>query len=159
MESTNHKIIRNFINEDEVKLIIEWLDSVNHIGSASNHHLDELGKSLNGKSNIFDISKTHLTKYITKFQSVSEPSTEDLPIFIHNIIKKISDKFNLPTDNIFLQAVDMKKGGKINPHYDAAVDGFINYKCNISVLSEDYNIYIGDEVLEIKQTDLYCFEE
>jgi len=158
MESTNHKIIRNFINEEEVKLIIEWLDSVNHIGSANNHHLDELGKSLNGKSNIFDISKTHLTKYITKFQSVSEPSTEDLPIFIHNIIKKISDRFNLPTDNIFLQAVDMKKGGKINPHYDASVDGFINYKCNISVLSEDYNIYIGDEVLEIKQTDLYCFE-
>ena len=52
----------------------------------------------------------------------------------------------------------MNKGGKINPHYDASIDGYINYKCNISVLSEDYNIYIDDEVELISETDLYCFE-
>jgi aspartyl/asparaginyl beta-hydroxylase (cupin superfamily) len=56
------------------------------------------------------------------------------------------------------QAVDMNKGGKIKPHYDASIAGYINYKCNICVLSHDYDIYIGDEYSNIKQKDLYCFE-
>ena len=158
MESKNHKIIKNFITKDEVKLILEWIDSLNHVVNDPNYHLSELSKSLNGKSCIFDVSQTELTKYITKFQSVSDVSTDKLPDFIYNIIDRISTKFNFPKEHIFLQAVDMNKGGKINPHYDASIDGYINYKCNISVLSEDYNIYIDDEVELINETDLYCFE-
>lgn len=158
MESKNHKIIKNFIIKDEVRLILEWIDSLNHVVNDPNYHLAELSKSLNGKSCIFDISQTELTKYITKFQSVSDVSTDKLPDFIYNIIYKISELMNFPKEHIFLQAVDMNKGGKINPHYDASIDGYINYKCNISVLSEDYNIYIDDEVELISETDLYCFE-
>ena len=158
MESKNHKIIKNFITKDEVKLILEWIDSLNHVGNDPNYHLSELSKSLNGKSCIFDVSQTELTKYITKFQSISDVSSDKLPDFIYNIIDRISTKFNFPKEHIFLQAVDMNKGGKINPHYDASIDGYINYKCNISVLSEDYNIYIDDEVELISETDLYCFE-
>ena len=158
MESKNHKIIKNFITKDEVKLILEWIDSLNHVGNDTNYHLSELSKSLNGKSCIFDISQTELTKYIAKFQSISDVSSDKLPDFIYNIIDRISKKFNFPKEHIFLQAVDMNKGGKINPHYDASIDGYINYKCNISVLSEDYNIYIDDEVELINETDLYCFE-
>ena len=52
----------------------------------------------------------------------------------------------------------MQSGGKISPHYDAAIDGFINYKCNISVLSEDYNFYMGDDVINVSEGDMYCFE-
>jgi len=52
----------------------------------------------------------------------------------------------------------MNKGGKINPHYDASVDGYINYKCNISVFSEDYNLFLDRDYIEIKETDLYGFE-
>jgi hypothetical protein len=52
----------------------------------------------------------------------------------------------------------MNKGGKINPHYDAAINGYINYKCNISVLSENYDLFIGDDSINIEQTDLYGFE-
>ena len=158
MESKNHKIIKNFITKDEVKLILEWIDSLNHVVNDPNYHLSELSKSLNGKSCIFDVSQTELTKYITKFQSISDVSSDKLPDFIYNIIDRISKKFNFPKEHIFLQAVDMNKGGKINPHYDASIDGYINYKCNISVLSEDYNIYIDDEVELINETDLYCFE-
>jgi hypothetical protein len=154
----NYKLVRNFISEEETKLIIKWVDSLNHVGNDPNYHLSELSKSLNGKSCIFDISQTDFTKYITKFQSVSEVSTEILPDFIHSIIDRISKLLNLPKNNIFLQAVDMNRGGKINPHYDAAIDGYINYKCNISVLSEDYDIFIGDEKESIQQNDLYCFE-
>ena len=154
----NYKLVRNFISEEETKLIIKWVDSLNHVGNDPNYHLSELSKSLNGKSCIFDISQTELTKYITKFQSISDVSSDKLPDFIYNIIDRISTNFNFPKEHIFLQAVDMNKGGKIKPHYDASIDGYINYKCNISVLSEDYNIYIDDEQELINETDLYCFE-
>jgi hypothetical protein len=85
-------------------------------------------------------------------------SNDPLPDFIHVIIDRISNELNLPKENIFLQAVDMNKGGKINPHYDASLDGYVNYKCNISILSEDYDFYVGDEVVNIQETDMYCFE-
>ena len=159
MENTEtYKIKKKFISKDEVNQIVNWIDSVNHSGNDSNHHLTELSKTLNGKSYIFDISNTSLTNYITKFQSISDVSQDTLPEFIYNIIDRISDEFNFPKDNIFLQAVDMNKGGKINPHYDASVDGYINYKCNISVLSKDYKIFIDKSSTTIEQKDLYCFE-
>ncbi len=159
MENTEtYKTIKKFITKDEVNQIVNWIDSVNHNGNDSNHHLTELSKTLNGKSYMFDISKTPLTNYITKFQSISDVSNDILPEFIHNIIDRISEEFNFPKDNIFLQSVDMNKGGKINPHYDASIDGYINYKCNISVLSEDYNFFIDKESINIEETDLYGFE-
>lgn len=154
----NYKLVKNFISEDETKLIIKWVDSLEHKSNDPNYHLSELSKSIKGKSCIFDISQTDFTKYITEFQSISEVSTEILPDFIHNIIDRISLLINLSKEHIFLQAVDMNKGGKISPHYDASIDGYINYKCNISVLSEDYDIFIGDEKELIQQSDLYCFE-
>ena len=152
------KIKKNFITQDEANQIVNWLDSVNHTGDDSNYHLTELSKVLKGKSCIFDISNTPLTNYITKFQSISDVSTEGLPSFIFNIIDRISEEFNFPKDNVFLQAVDMNKGGKINPHYDASIDGYVNYKCNISVLSEDYDFYVDKESVKIQESDLYGFE-
>lgn len=156
--SESYKIKKKFITNDEANQIVNWLNSVNHNGSDSNYHLTELSKVLKGKSCIFDISNTPLTNYITKFQSISDVSKDKLPDFIHNIINRISEEFNFPKDNIFLQAVDMNKGGRINPHYDAAIDGYINYKCNISVLSEDYDFFIDKESIKIQETDLYGFE-
>jgi hypothetical protein len=150
--------MRDFISEEESIKIVNWVDSLNHTGDDSNYHLSELSKELKGKSCIFDISNTPLTNYITKFQSISDVSKEELPLFIYDIIERISKEFNFPKDNIFLQAVDMKKGGKISPHYDASIDGYINYKCNISVFSEDYKIFIGNDSPIIEQKDLYCFE-
>jgi len=159
LENTEpYKIKKKFISKDEVNKIVDWIDSVNHSGNDSNHHLTELSKTLNGKSYMFDISKTPLTNYITKFQSISDVSKEILPDFIYKIIDRISEEFNFPKDNIFLQSVDMNKGGKINPHYDASIDGYVNYKCNISVLSEDYDFFIDKESINIEETDLYGFE-
>jgi hypothetical protein len=158
MEPKNHKVIDNFISEDEVNLILEWIDSLQHEGSDANHHLSELSKHLNGSSFIFDISQNEITQSITKFQSISNVSTEKLPEFINEIIDRVARTMNFPTDNIFLQVVDMNVGGKINPHYDASIFGYVNYKCNISVLSENYNIYIGDQHKNIQSRDLYGFE-
>jgi len=150
--------MRDFISEEESIKIVNWVDLLNPTGDDSNYHLLELSKELKGKSCIFDVSNTYLTNYITKFQSISDVSKEELPLFIYDIIERISKEFNFPKDNIFLQAVDMRRGGKINPHYDAAVDGYINYKCNISVLSDDYELFIGNESININERDLYCFE-
>jgi hypothetical protein len=153
-----YKIKKNFISKDETNQIVTWLDSVNHTGDDSNYHLTELSKVLKGKSYMFNISNTPLTDYITKFQSISDVSKEPLPDFIYNIIDRISKEFNYPKDNIFLQAVDMNKGGKINPHYDASIDGYVIYKCNISVLSEDYDLFLDKDSIKIQETDLYGFE-
>ena len=153
-----YKIKKKFITKDEANQIVNWLDSVNHTGDDSNYHLTELSKVLKGKSCMFDISNTPLTNYITKFQSISDVSKEGLPSFIFKIIDRISEEFNFPKDNVFLQAVDMNKGGKINPHYDASIDGYVNYKCNISVLSEDYDLFLDKESIKIQETDLYGFE-
>lgn len=158
MEFKNHQVRKSFITQDEVHLILDWIDGLHHTGNDANYHLSELAKDLKGKSCIFDISKTELTKYITKFQSISDVSGDSLPDFMHSILDRISEEFNLPKDHVFLQAVDMRKGGKINPHYDASIDGYINYKCNVSVLSEDYNIHIGKEDYHIEERDLYSFE-
>ena len=153
-----YKIKKNFISKDETNQIVTWLDSVNHTGDDSNYHLTELSKVLKGKSYMFNISNTPLTDYITKFQSISDVSKEPLPDFIYNIIDRISKEFNYSKDNIFLQAVDMNKGGKINPHYDASIDGYVIYKCNISVLSEDYDLFLDKDSIKIQETDLYGFE-
>jgi hypothetical protein len=158
VDSKTYKIKKNFITKDEAIQIVDWVESVNHDGSDSNYHLTELSKTLNGKSYMFDISNTPLTNYITKYQSTSDVSREPLPDFVYKIIDRISEEFNFPKDNIFLQAVDMSKGGKITPHYDASIDGYINYKCNISVLSEDYELFLDKESVSIEETDLYGFE-
>ena len=159
MENTEtYKIKKKFISKDEVNQIVNWIDSVNHKGVDSNYHLTELSKTLNGKTYMFDISNTPLTNYITKFQSIYDVSNDELPEFINNIIDRITKEFNFPKDNIFLQAVDMNKGGKINPHYDASIDGYINYKCNVSVLSEDYELFLDKDSIKIQETDLYGFE-
>jgi hypothetical protein len=158
MGPKNHKVINDFISDSEVSLITEWVESLNQEASDPNYHLSEISKTLKGKSCIIDVSDTKLTNYITNFQAVSKVSKDQVPDFIDVIINRISNRLGLLRDNVFVQAVDMGKGGKITPHYDAAIDDYINYKCNISVVSDDYNIYIGDEYSTIKQKDLYCFE-
>ena len=158
MDLSNFRIARGFITSSESNQILNWMDSVDHAGNDANYHLSEISKGLKGKSYIFDISDTPLTNYITKFQSISEVSKEKVPDFIHSIIDRILGEFGFPKNHIFLQAVDMNRGGKINPHYDASIDGYINYKCNISVLSEDYELFLDKDVIEIKETDLYGFE-
>jgi hypothetical protein len=154
----NYKIVKGFISDDEVSQIVSWVDSLNPEDGDPNYHLSEISKELKGKSCIIDISNNELTNYITNFQSVSKVSNQTVPQIIKIIFERISKENNIPLDNIFIQAVDMNKGGRIKPHYDATIDGYINYKCNISVLSEDYKIFIDNSSPTIQQKDLYCFE-
>jgi hypothetical protein len=159
MENTQiYKSIKNFLFKGEAEKILNWLDTIDHKGNDYNVHLQKLGEELNGNSYVFDISNNKLTNYISKFHSMTDVSYDKTPEFIENIIDRISKTFNFPCDNIFMQLVDMKKGGKIHPHYDASIDGYINYKCNICILSEDYNFYLDKTIIEVQQGDLYGFE-
>ena len=154
----SYLIFNDFIDETETIQIVDWISKLSPGAGTPNHHLGELSKSLNGSSTIFDISKTEKTGYITGFQSISGVRQDDVPKFIKDIITRISNKLSIPTDNVFLQAVNMHKGGTIQKHYDATIEGYINYKCNISVLAEDYEFCVDDSTLLIKQGNMYCFE-
>jgi hypothetical protein len=149
---------KNFIDEEESAQIVDWVSSLVTSTGKPNHHLDKLSRSLSGTSAMFDISKTEVTQYITQFQSISSVVQSDVPQFIYALRDKISSQLNISTDHSFLQAVDMSTGGTVQKHYDAAVEGHINYKCNISVLAEPYDFCIDRDTLTIEQSDMYCFE-
>ncbi len=158
MGSETYKKIENFISDSQVEQIIVWTKSLNHSYKKPNHHLNEISKTLNGNSFIFDISNNEMTNYITEYQSIGEIFYNKPPEFILDLQKKIADHFNFDLNNTFLQVVNMDKGGEVSPHYDASVDGFINYKCNLSVLSEDYDFFVEKDKFLVKNKDLYCFE-
>lgn len=158
MGSETYKKIENFISDSQVEKIIVWTKSLNHSYKKPNHHLNEISKALNGNSFIFDISNNEITNYITEYQSIGQIFYNKPPQFILNLQKKIANLFQFDLDNSFLQVVNMNKGGEVSPHYDASVDGFINYKCNLSVLSEDYYFFVDTDKFLVKNKDLYCFE-
>lgn len=158
MENKNHKIVNNFITSEEANNILQWVSDINYITKCDNHHIKSIGKELNGVSLMFDISKTEQTNTLATFQSGNNVLSESVPPIIEVLIDRISKTINIPSDNVFLQVLDMDQGGKINPHYDSAIDGFINFKCNISVLSEEYRLIVDKETLNLNQFDLYCFE-
>ena len=149
---------KNFIDAEETAKIVDWVSSLGFSIGQPNHHLDKLSKSLNGGIAMFDISKTELTRYITEFQSISSVIKSDVPDFIYTIRDRISAQLEILVDHSFLQVVDMSTGGKVQKHYDAAAEGHINYKCNISVISEPYDFCIDQDTLNIQSSDLYCFE-
>ena len=154
----NQHLVKSFINNSDVEECLSWINTINHNQIGDNHHVNEVGKLLNGSSYMFDISKTDLTKYITCVQSGNNIIDVDVPKFIHDLVLRISNKLNIPSDNVFLQVVDMNKGGTIKAHYDNSIQGYITYKCNVSVLSEDYSLNIEEDVLNIQAKDLYSFE-
>lgn len=158
MESKNHKVIKDFLSIDERKSIIDWVKSIDFTQSITNQHIKEVRSNLNGNSYMFDISKTYETRKISEFQSSDNVVEQEVPDFIYSLINRISETIKIPKDRVFFQVLDMNSGGKVKAHYDATVDGFINYKCNISVLSNNYDFYIDKDIMNIDEGDLYCFE-
>ena len=157
-ESETYKIVKNFITKEESENILNWVEGLSSTGLNANYHLTEITKVLNGNSFMFDISQTKETSYITNYQKRDYVRTEGIPNFIFELIDRISKKIGIQKNHLFLQAVNMEKGGKIAPHYDASLDGLINYKCNLSVLSEDYSLFTDKFEIPVRQFDLYCFE-
>lgn len=158
MESKNYKIERGFLEEKTRLEVINYVNSINESIDLNDHHLKYLISKINGNSYMYDISKTELTNKITNYQSGGFVMKENLPDIFIEIRDRISDKLSIPKNHSFLQIVDMNNSGSIERHYDASFKGFINYKCNISILSEDYDFCIDKEKIEVKENDMYCFE-
>jgi hypothetical protein len=154
----NHVFNEGFLDSDARAKIIDYVDTINQKVSLNDHHLKHLISKINGSSYMYNISKTELTDRITQYQSGGEVMKNDLPEVFHKLIDKISEELKLSKDHVFLQIVDMNEGGTIGKHYDSSSNGFINYKCNISVMSEDYDFCIDGEIVKVKEKDMYCFE-
>ena len=148
MDTSERSEILNFINNLEINL-----DEIQNL------HINEVASNLNGESYMFDLSQTEVSKYLSEFQSSNQViDNKILPPIFFQMINKISSKIDIPLDNAFLQIIKMKKGGKIKKHYDTSYPNIINYKCNISLLSENYTLFTSGENIDVQENDLYCFE-
>lgn len=158
MEPQNHKIIKSFVSKDDSKEVKEWVESIKQDCNPKNHHISFIKSSLKGSSYMIDLSKTEITNYVCSFQSGYNILEIDVPPIIGLLVSRISSLAKIPSNNTFLQVINTEEGSTIKPHYDASVPGFINYKCNLSIVSEKYTFFIEDSKIEVDEGDLYCFE-
>jgi hypothetical protein len=160
LEKSNFKSFSDFLTESERNDILNFVLNFDFdLDEIQNFHIKTVGSELNGKSFMFNIDETEVSNYLSTFQSGSQVFNKNLlPNSIINLKEKISQKCEINLENCFLQIIKMKSGGKIRKHYDSTLPGFINYKCNISLLSDNYVLFTDDENIDVKQNDLYCFE-
>ena len=160
MEKNNFKNFSDFLSESERNDILNFVLNFDlNLDEIQNFHIKTVRSELKGKSFMFNIDETKVSNYLSEFQSGSQVFDRSLlPETIINLKEKISQKCEIELENCFLQIIKMKSGGKIRKHYDSTLPGFINYKCNISLLSDDYILFTNGKNISVKQNDLYCFE-
>lgn len=150
--------IEKYISDIEVNEILSFVRSLNVRKEIRNKHINSVASKLNGDSHMFDITKTNMSKELSAFQSSGNVIDMELPDIFSKILNRICSELRIPKDNVFLQVLNQEKGGVIHPHYDSAINGYITFKCNMCIQSEEYQIFVGDDIFNIKQGDLYCFE-
>jgi hypothetical protein len=153
------KTINNFITTDEAKEIIDFSKSfIKTKTEIENKNVKALNEASNGWTFLYDITKSNISKEISKHQGDTTQIDYVSEIFI-NIADRIAKKINLNKENMFFQYIYLGSGGEVKKHYDVGLPGYITYKCNISVDGPDLDyIYIDKEKLLIEKFDLYCFE-
>lgn len=152
------KKIEKFILETDKLEIIDFVNNLDFEPDVVNKHINSVASKLNGNSYMFDISKSDKSKEISLYQSSNNLMSIEPTQKLIQIIDRISETLEISKDNVFLQILNQEAGGYINPHYDTSIDGYITYKCNISVSSENYDLFIDDDKININELDLYCFE-
>lgn len=161
MESKNHKVVKNFVTNEEINLVKDFIYSLSvSEQEIKNEHIREVHQELNGNTWIYDITETEISNYLSQFQSSQNVlDINTLPQIFLEIKERISETLEISSDNCFLQIISQKTGGRIKPHYDTGYPGYINYKCNVAIQSEtDYDLIIENDKLNVNQSDLYCFE-
>lgn len=152
------KKLPGFISDSERFEILSFVNSLNIKLDITNEHISKVASELKGSSYMFDITKTKLSNELSTFQSSDNLINIDLPPIFYSILNRISNQLQISKSDVFLQILNQQSSGIIHPHYDSAIEGFITYKCNVAVQSENYQLNVGDDVLDIKESDLYCFE-
>jgi hypothetical protein len=151
-------MINNFLSENDRLELISIISDLEYNQNVNNKHIKEISEGLNGRVWMFDLTRTPPSEYISKFQSDGNIRYVEEGHIFNRIRDNISNSLNIPNLDVFLQIIDQNIGGKINPHYDTSMDGRINFKCNISLISNPYKLWIDGDFLDIKENDLYYFE-
>lgn len=154
------KIFSDFLNHVDKEEVLKFTDTLSQENKViTNEHIREVLDKTGGLSRIYDISGTEVSRYVSSFQSSQNSlSPDNLPRIFFDLLDKISEKLSIQPEHSFLQIVKMDSGGKIPPHYDTSYPGYITLKCNISVKSEDYQIWIDKIPYSISEGYLYSFE-
>ena len=153
------KIQENFLEDKEQKQILEYFGGLKpKVPEIENEHIKKINDSINGFSLTADLVKSPEVEKVSSFQGDITKIEGNVPIIFHNIKDRMAEFCKIPKNHVFLQFISMNDGGKVLPHYDAAIDGFITYKCNIAIISSGDMVYVGKESKYIKENSLYCFE-
>ena len=153
-------VSRSFIDREEMSALLELVGCMDRpVAKVENEHIRAVGDELLGESHIFDISGTKESGYLAAFQSSGNTLDGSLlPPELASMSERVAEAAGVPAVNRFLQVVRMGPGGRIRRHYDTSMPGLVNFKCNISLLSEDYIINVDKAHISVSQGDLYCFE-
>ena len=153
-------VLRSFLGRDRLDELAGQVSSLTRPQArVENNHIGTVGSDLMGESHIYDISKTSESSYLAGFQSSGNTLDGSLlPPCLVLLSEQVAEAAAIPPVNRFLQVVRMGPGGRIRRHYDTALPGLVNFKCNISLISEDYTINLDKVSIDVRQGDLYCFE-
>jgi hypothetical protein len=151
------KVINNFISDSEKLNLINIISELDYKQNINNKHIKEVADNLKGTSFLFDLTNNDISIELSNFQS-SGNIQPNVDIIFYKLMDRISKTLNISQDNVFLQVLNQDTGGLIHPHYDSAIDGYITYKCNICIQSDEYQLFVDKDILKIKELDLYCFE-
>ena len=153
----NLKKVENFISPQEAETIIAF-SSFNPVYTIENEHIKSVNDETAGWSIMCDLTKSNLSKAISKFQG-DGTLIESVPSIFHDLSHRIANVLAINQDHVFFQYIVLGINGMVRKHYDAGVPGFITYKCNICVDGPDKDsIYIDDSVINLTKFDLYAFE-
>lgn len=153
----NLVVISDFLAKNEQLEIKEYASSMPK-AEIFNEHIREVNDRIKGKSILCDLTKTSISKNISKFQG-DATEVQEVPAIMRMIGCRIAEKLKISAEHTFVQCIASGDGGQVAPHYDAAMPGYITYKCNVAIEGPKKDlIFIAGRAVEIQPGDLYCFE-
>lgn len=153
----NIDIKNGFISLEERDFAFDYCMYLSNVKcDIKNEHIKKVNEQSNGYSFLYDISRTKESSYISKFQG-DDTVVESCPSFFLEISKRISSCLNINDSHSFVQFIYVGKNGQVRPHYDAAIPGYVTYKCNLQIKGKTI-VNVDKTEFQVKDCDLYCFE-
>jgi hypothetical protein len=147
----------NFIHSSVANEILKYSPPETASGIKS-VHVRDLYEATKGYTVLCDLTKTEVSKEISKLQG-DATVVDAVPDIFADLANKIGSKLSISTEHVFVQYIKVGKNGKVGKHYDVGLPGHVTYKCNICVDGPQNDvIYVGKEKFVINNYDLYCFE-
>jgi len=144
--------------ESEIPSLIKDLDHYALRQVDGNEHVRTTNAAINGHSVLYDLSNTPVSSEIADMQGGSTvESHSDTPIHHEVVVERIRELTGITATDYFVQLINIGVGGRVIPHYDIPIDGYVTYKCNI-VLAGRHKIYVNKDPLTAMPGDMYCFE-